>query len=514
MNKAVVASFLAVAALGSGARYAFSQSQVNLGSGSQQQPAAGGGQVQLSQAEYNDYNAAINQTTPQTKAPALEAYLTKYPQSPVKTDVLQQLMVAYSSFDPTKTLDAADRLLQVDPNNIRALTLEVYFRKASADQITDVSQKQAALDKAADYAHKGLTATKPKDVSDDDFKKIQDGAFPIFYSAIGTAALNKKDTATAIDNFKKELTAVPVDQTTKPGPVLQDIYFLGLAYLQSTPPDYINCTFYMTRFTDFAPEPYKSQISPTAQFCYKKYHGSADGYDKVTTAAQTNLNPPSDFTITPAPSAKDIAHQTVASTPDLGTLALSDKEFILQNGSSDDAEKVWATVKGKSVQIPGATVVSATDTVLTVSVSDDAVQSKTADFTFNMKEPLKTVPTVGSKVDVSGTYASYSQGGTTAATTSTTTSTTTTAPSADATSSATTTSTPAATASATAPAQTTTQTTTPNGNGTASTTTTTATPPVPAAGPGPLMITMSDSEIVTKAAPRRTTTTPRRPVRN
>ena len=515
MNKAVVASFLAVATLGSGARFAFSQSQVNLGSGSQQPPAANGGQVQLSQAEYTDYNAAINQTTPQTKAPALEAYLTKYPQSPVKTDVLQQLMVAYSSFDPTKTLDAADRLLQVDPNNIRALTLEVYFRKASADQTTDATQKQAALDKAADYAQKGLAATKPKDVSDDDFKKIQDGAFPIFYSAIGTAALNKKDTATAIDNFKKELAAVPVDSTTKPGPVLQDIYFLGLAYLQSTPPDYINCTFYMTRFTDFAPEPYKSQISPTAQFCYKKYHGSADGYDKVTTAAQTNLNPPSDFTITPAPSAKDIAHQTVASTPDLATLALSDKEFILQNGNSEDAEKVWATVKGKSVQIPGATVVTATDSVLTVSVSDDAVQSKTADFTFTMKEPLKTVPTVGSKVDVTGTYASYSQGGvaptTTPATTSTTTSTTTTAPSADTTATT-------ATSSTTAPAQTTAQTTTPNGNGTASTTTTTVTPPAPAptpaAGPGPLMITMSDGEIVTKAAPRRAATPTHRPVRH
>ena len=424
----------------------------------------------MPQAEYNDYNAAINQSTPQTKAPALEAYLTKYPQSAVKADVLQQLMVAYSAFDPTKTLDAADRLLQVDPNNLRALTLEVYFRKSSADQMTDPTQKQAALDKAAEYAQKGLTAPKAKDISDDDFKKIQDGAFPIFYSAIGTAALNKKDTATAIDNFKKELAAVPVDQTTKPGPVLQDTYFLGLAYLQSTPPDYINCTFYVTRFVTFAPEPYKSQMSPTAQYCYKKYHGNADGYDKVTAAAQANLNPPSDFTITPAPKPSDIAHQTVTSTPDLSTLALSDKEFILQYGTPDDAEKVWATVKGKSVQIPAATVVTATDSVLTVSVSDDAIQSKTADFTFNMKEPLKTVPTVGSKVDLTGTYASYTQGGVAASTPA-----------------------PAATADST----------------TAQTTTPAATSPSAAAS-GSLMITMSDGALITKAPAHRPTPT-RRP---
>jgi len=40
-------------------------------------------------------------------------------------------------------------------------------------------------------------------------------------------------------------------------------------------------------------------------------------------------------------------------------------------------------------------------------VSDDAVQSKTADFTFTMKEPLKTVPAVGAKITISGTYASF-----------------------------------------------------------------------------------------------------------
>ncbi len=458
MKKAVVASLLAVASVAPGARYAYSQSQVNLGSGAQQQPAAGGG-VQMPQAEYNDYNNAVTQTTPQTKAPALEAYLTKYPQSAVKADVLQQLMVAYSSFDPAKALDAADRLLQVDPTNLRALTLEVYFRKAAADQLTDASAKQAALDKAADYAQKGLAATKPKDMSDADFTTLQKSANPIFYSAIGTAALNKKDTATAITNFKQELAAVPADTTTKPGPLLQDTYFLGLAYLQSTPPDYINCTFYISRFVAFAPEPYKSQMVPTAQYCYKKYHGSLDGYDKVTTAAQANLNPPSDFSITPAPKPSDTAHTVVTSTADLSTLALSDKEFILQNGTPEDAEKVFATVKGKTVEIPDATVITATDNVLTVAVSDDAVQSKTADFTFNMKEPLKTPPAVGSKVTLTGTYTSYTQGGSAAAT-------------------------PAASGSTDAAS--------------------TATAAAPAAmGGGPVMIVMSDGALVTKAAPKR-----------
>ena len=471
MNKVLVASFLAAAAIAPNAQAASTQTAVNLGAG--QQPGATG-EVQMSQAEATAYNNAMGQTAPAAKAQALEAYLTAYPQSAVKSSVLQQLMVAYSQIpDQAKALDAADRLLQVDPGNIRALTLEVYFRKNQADQLTDPAAKQAGLDKAADYAQKGLQATKPKDMSDADFQKIQQSANPIFYSAIGTAALNKKDTATAITNFKQELAAVPVESTTQPGPVLQDTYFLGLAYLQSSPPDYVNCTFYVTRFVAYAPEPYKSQMTPTATYCYKKYHGNSEGYDAVVTAAKANLNPPSGFTITPAPKASDIAHQTVTSTSDLSTLALSDKEFILQNGTAADADKVFATIKGKDVKIPDATVISATDSALQVAVSDDAVQSKTADFTFNMKEPLKTPPTVGSKVTLSGVYQSYTRGGVSMGGSSS-----------------------GSSASGTSAAGSTTGSSDASSTGAASTTS------AASGDPGPVMIVMSDGELASKAAPK------------
>jgi hypothetical protein len=404
MNKVVVASLLAVSGMVSVARIAAAQSQVNLGSNAQ---ATSGG-VQMSPAEYKAYNDAITQTAPQAKAAALEAYLTAYPQSAVKADTLQLLMATYSAVpDPAKTLDAADRLLQVDPNNMRALLLEVYFRKSAGDQATDPTAKQTAYDAAAGFAQKGLAATKPKDMSDADFTKLKSAAYPVFYSTIATNALNKKDAATAITNFKLELSAVPVDSTKTPGPLLQDTYTLGQAYYQSTPPDYVNCTWYTSRAAAFAPEPYKSQMLPLAKYCYKKYHGGDDGYDAVTTAVQTNLDPPAGFTIKAAPSPADIVAQVIASTPDLATLAVSDKEFILANGKPEDAAKVWDTIKGKTVQFPDTTVISVTDTALLVAVSDDAVQSKTPDFTFQVTAPLKTPPAPGAKVTVTGTYASY-----------------------------------------------------------------------------------------------------------
>ena len=411
MKKVVFASLLVVASVALVSRNGFAQTQVNLGSNAQ----ASSGGIQMSPAEYKAYNNAISQTTPQTKAPALEEYLQAYPHSAVLADTLQLLMLTYSSFDPAKTLSTADRLLAVDPENLRALTFEVYFRMQDADKETAPAAKQTDLDSAADFAKKGLAATKPAAMSEADFTKVKEAATPVFYRAIATAALNKKDSATAIANFKDELGSVPAAQTEAPGPILQDTYTLGQAYYESTPPDYFNCTWYASRAANFAPEPYKTQMLPLAKFCYKRYHGADDGYDAVTAAVATNLNPPPGFTIKPAPNPSDIAAQVVASTPDLATLAVSDKEFILQNGKPDDASKVWATIQGKSVELPNITVVSATPTVITVSVSDDAVQSKTADFTFNMAKPLDTPPAVGSSITISGTYSTFTVGGVTPA---------------------------------------------------------------------------------------------------
>jgi hypothetical protein len=190
----------------------------------------------------------------------------------------------------------------------------------------------------------------------------------------------------------------------------------------------VNCTWYASRAAVFAPEPYKSQMMPLAKFCYKKYHGADDGFDAVTTAAQANLNPPADFKIKPAPSPADIVANVIATTPDLKTLAISDKEFILTNGKPEDAAKVWDTIKGTSNQFPDVLVIESSPTVLKVAVDEGAMQSKTADFTFNMAAPadadkkltpvqaaaakktadaIAAATTVGSRVTLTGTYTSY-----------------------------------------------------------------------------------------------------------
>ncbi len=400
MKKAAIASLLSVTALFAAPGVV---SKMGMAYGQ-----AAAGQVTLDPAEFADYDAATKQATPQTQAPALEAYLVKYPKSPVKADVLQRIMVAYSTFDPPKAITAADNVLAVTPNNIQAYVIEVAYREDAAQKQTDPAAKQAGLDAAADYAKKALALTAPAGAGAADFTTVQTKFTPTFYSAIGNDDLGKKDAAGAVTAYKAELAAMPADQLAQPS-ALQETYFLGSAYFSSTPPDYVNCTFYATRAAVLAPDQFKPQLQPLATYCYKKYHGGTDGYDAVIAAAKANVNPPADFTIVAAPTNEDIVKKTIADTPDLATLNVSDKEFILQYGKPDDAEKVFATIKGKTTEIPDAVFISGTSDRIMVAVSDDAIQSKTADFTYNLKTPLKTTPVAGAKVTLTGTYASYTQ---------------------------------------------------------------------------------------------------------
>ncbi len=374
--------------------------------------AASGQQGQITikdPAEYNAYTNAVGQSSPAAKAQAIEAFLTQYPNSVVKQEMLEQLVGAYQQANDTpKTVDAARRLLQVDPSNLRALTFIVYVEKQQAQG------DQAKLDDAASLAQKGLAATKPANMTDADYGKLKGLATPIFESAIAADDTGKKDYQGSIDAYQAELKSYTDPTQTQTGPGLLDTYLLGQAYLQKDnkdPGNLVNAIWYLTRAAQFAQGQSKDQIEKAAEYWYNKYHGGMDGFDQVKTLAQANLMPPADYKPTaapPPPSPADLAHTAVTGTPDLKTMPLSDKEFVLANGSTEDAEKVWAVLKGQTFAIPGK-VVTATADQVQMAVSQDNQQLNKADFTINMKEPLKTVPAVGAEATYVATFDSYTQ---------------------------------------------------------------------------------------------------------
>ena len=120
-------------------------------------------------AEYNTYQNATTQSDPTAKAAALESFLQAYPQSVVKSAVLDTLIDTYQGLnDADKTLSAASRLLQVDPNNMKAIFISVFIKKAQCAKTSDAQ----TCDDAAALAQKGLTAPKPAGTSADDWKKL------------------------------------------------------------------------------------------------------------------------------------------------------------------------------------------------------------------------------------------------------------------------------------------------------------------------------------------------------
>src|SRR5579863_9627919 len=175
--------------------------------------------------------------------------MEKYRQSVAKTLVLAALLdAAQQSGQPDKVVDYAGKLLQVDPNNIKAILYSVMIKKQQCGQKSD----PATCDDAAGLAQKGLQAPKPPETSAEDFQKMTSVAYPIFHSAIALDdALSKKDWKGAQQEYTAELTLLSDDQAKTQG--LPDSLALAQAYIQPGQTQDLPRACYMyARVWDFA----------------------------------------------------------------------------------------------------------------------------------------------------------------------------------------------------------------------------------------------------------------------
>ena len=104
-------------------------------------------------AEYNAYVGAVQQSDAAAKVSGLEAFLTQYPNSVMKEDALELLMIAYQQTNNSaKMFDTAQKVLQANPCNIRALALVAYSKQAMATG----PNAQQSLTEAGQTSEKGL----------------------------------------------------------------------------------------------------------------------------------------------------------------------------------------------------------------------------------------------------------------------------------------------------------------------------------------------------------------------
>src|SRR6266566_7176020 len=358
-------------------------------------------------AEYNAYVGAIQQKDPAAKISGLEAFLTQYPNSVMKEDALEALMGAYQqSNNAAKMTDTAQRVLQASPNNLRALALLAYTKRAAAEANQNPQQNLA---EGAKYAERGLqalkTATKPEAMSEADFAKMKSQMSTIFNGVAGIAALQSKNFPQAEERLRAAVQGEPND--------LRNVYPLALAYLTATPPDPVNGLFFMARAANLAAgSPGQAQILAYGKSQYTKFHGSDQGWTDLLALAKTNPMPPQGFTIsqyvppTPAEQAAELIKNK--STDDIKKLSFAEWELVLSAGKPEDAEKVWNVIKGLPLQMEGM-VISVTPTKLEMAASQDDIEKKRADIELNMLGPIpaRLMPKEGATLDFEGVPASY-----------------------------------------------------------------------------------------------------------
>lgn len=362
-------------------------------------------------AEYNDYLSALNIADPAIKAAAMEAFLTKYPGSTVKTDALEQAMAAYQRAGNTaKVEESASRLLEIKGDNVRALAIVTYLRRGRATQ-----GDPAALAELAEGARRGLDAlarwSKPADVSDDAFAAMRKQMTAIFNGALGFATLQAKDYAGARRYYQLAFASEPNN--------LQDVYQLALADLQAEPME-VDGLWYIAKATALAKDNDAAQqrIGDYGKAHYKKYHGSEDGWQELLAAVAGQTAPPPDFAmrIKPAPSPAEIAVQAVRDN-DPASLSFSDWELILSQrdaspANREAATKVWNAIQtlqkngAARLKIPVNIVASTKDTIQ-AAIAEENRKGNKVDLLVVLKTTLASPPLPGATSEVIGLIVDY-----------------------------------------------------------------------------------------------------------
>ena len=340
---------------------------------------------------------AVQQTDPNAKISGLEAFVTQYPNSVMKEDALEALMGTYQQTNNVAKMgDAAQRVLAVNPNNVRALALLTYSKTA-----------EGKMPEAKQYGQRGLDAlktfAKPDGMSDADYATLKNQLAAIFDRGVGLAALGDKDFPTAETDLRAAVEASPND--------INVIYPLARAYLDATPPDSLNGLWFIARAANLAPTPAgQQQIEKYGKAKYTKYHGSDQGWSDLMAQTKTTALPPAGFNITayvpptPADQAADLVK-----TKKVEEMSFAEWELVLSEGKPEDAEKVWSVLKGKPLQMQAHIISVDSETNIKLAGSQDDIDAKRADIDLTMaaKIPAKLMPKADTDLQFEGTPVSY-----------------------------------------------------------------------------------------------------------
>lgn len=362
-------------------------------------------------AEYNAYMTALNTTDPAARAQAMEAFVAQYPQSIVKLEALEQAMGAYQQANnQPKVEQLASQILQIQPNNVRALAIVVFLQR---NQIKDAATGAKARGDAERCLQELPNWKQPDGVTPADYEKMKSQMTNICAGTAAFGALQQQDYASAQKYYTQALKVDPND--------LANNYQMAIALLQANPMNALGF-WYGAKALSLAqtanPQAYQAW-SPYFLSRYKKYHGNTDDWNQRMATAASQTAPPPDFvaSIPLAPTPCDLAAQA-AQQNTVDDLSFSDWELVLScrdktPANKEAAEKLWQGIQAKQkggeakLKIPVKVVAVPDPGTLQVALSEDNQTANKADMTVTMDKPLTKPPAAGSNIDVIGVISDY-----------------------------------------------------------------------------------------------------------
>jgi len=208
--------------------------------------------VPYTMPEYNGFQACHAETNAQMRLKCLDDFAAKFPNSSLMPYVLGLYYTTYYELkNYPKTVDYADKLVTLGDKagdagtRLQALYIRTLaFNYAFSEKASDATDQ---LNKARTAALEGLRligtiTAKPANVTDEQFTQQKNALIVLFNYTAGSASYTLKDYPSAIQYFKAALAVNPTDALTN--------YRLGLAYIQSTPPQSLDGFWSLARAID------------------------------------------------------------------------------------------------------------------------------------------------------------------------------------------------------------------------------------------------------------------------
>ncbi len=295
-----------------------------------------------SRAEYDAFEAFVNEKDANKRLPLIQAFIQKYPNSDFLANAYVAEMQTFGQLNQSgKAIQAAKSALKIDPDNLDALyylsfTFPYTYKASDSDGQTQLSQ-------AVSEAKHGLellqSLQKPAQVTAGQFNTYVKTHRAAFNSAIGFAAVQQK-------NYGEAIQSLEAAAQDSPDSVLVNS-LLGQSYYEQQPRDVNKAIWYLARSVNLAEKSKSPNLAQLQKFygqVYEAQHGSNADENKVLTEAKSSATPPADFSVAPPP------HHAATGNQNLDAFYKIEDALLV---GGDTAQQNWVQLKGQPLGLVG-----------------------------------------------------------------------------------------------------------------------------------------------------------------